>query len=76
MKNVTLTLEEDVLNWARVRAAENRISLSRFLGDFLKQEMRREDRYPLAMSAFLSRELSSLKSSEDSYPRREELYER
>lgn len=76
MKNVTLTLEEDVLNWARVRAAENRISLSRFLGDFLKQEMRREDRYHLAMSAFLSRELSSLKSSEDSYPRREELYER
>lgn len=76
MKNVTITLEEDVLNWARVRAAEKESSLSRFLGDFLKREMRKEDRYNLAMSAFFSRKLTPMKSSGDSYPRREELYER
>jgi hypothetical protein len=40
LKNVTITVEEDVLKWARKRAAEENTSVSRLLGEALKREMR------------------------------------
>ena len=76
MKNVTVTLDEDVLRWARIRAAKSETSVSRLLGDLLKQEMRREADYQIAMNDFLSRRPGPLKSEADVYPRREELYDR
>ena len=39
LKNVTVTLEEEVARWARIEAARQDTSVSRFLGDILKQRM-------------------------------------
>ena len=38
MKNVTITLEENVAKWAKVWAAKNDSSLSRMLGNDLKKK--------------------------------------
>lgn len=45
LKNVTVTLEEDALHWARRRAAEENTSVSKLLGRLLTDEMRRDGEY-------------------------------
>src|SRR5687767_6342592 len=54
MRNVTITLEERVAAWARVRAAQRDQSLSRFLSELLEQQMDRHEAYEGAMHAFLA----------------------
>lgn len=39
MRNVTVTLEEDVARWARIEAARQDTSVSRLLGSILKERM-------------------------------------
>jgi hypothetical protein len=39
LRNVTLTLEEDVAQWARIEAARQDTSVSRLLGALLKERM-------------------------------------
>ena len=39
MRNVTVTLEEDVAQWARIEAARQDSSVSRLLGAILKERM-------------------------------------
>lgn len=39
MRNVTVTLEEDVAQWARIEAARHDTSVSRLLGSLLKKRM-------------------------------------
>jgi hypothetical protein len=75
MKNVTVTLEEEVAHWVRIRAAKESQSVSRFLGDMLRRQMGEEKRYQEAMDRFLSRKPSRISNS-GVYPRREELYDR
>ncbi len=74
MKNVTITLEDDVAKWARVLAAENNTSVSKLLGNVLKKEMTQEEGYKLAMQQYLSTPPAPLKESADSYPDRDSLY--
>jgi hypothetical protein len=38
MKNVTITLDEEVARWARIRAAELETSVSRLVGQMLKEK--------------------------------------
>ncbi len=45
MKNVTITLDEDVAQWARVFAAKNNTSVSQLLGQILKEKMAQENEY-------------------------------
>jgi len=45
MKNVTITVDKKVARWARVWAAERNISVSRFIGQLLAEEMREESGY-------------------------------
>ena len=45
MKNVTITLDEEILSWARVRAAEKGTSVSKFVGQTLDRERRRSGEY-------------------------------
>ena len=40
MKNVTITLDERAVAWARVRAAESDMSLSRYVGEMIHAQMR------------------------------------
>ena len=76
MKNVTITLEEDVARWARVWAAKKGSSVSKILGETLKEKMQNERRYGRAQAAYFARPAQPLKKANQKYPNREELYER
>jgi plasmid stability protein len=76
MKNVTITLEEEVARWARVRAAEKNTSMSRLIGELLREHMKQEESYEAAMRRFLSRKPKPLKPRGRTYPSREELHDR
>jgi hypothetical protein len=54
MKNVTVTLDEDVARWARVWAARQNKSVSRLLGEMLRERMRHEEGYERAMEEDLA----------------------
>ncbi len=75
MKNVTITVDEEVLRWARVWAAQHGSSVSKMLGELLRQHMKRDKSYALAMKRDAAREPVMLKSG-GRYPSRDELYER
>ena len=75
MKNVTITLEEEVADWSRIEAAKNRVSVSRWIGNMLKERMQDEAGYRQAMNRFLSSPPQPLKN-QGRYPSREDLHER
>ena len=43
MKNVTVTMEDSVADWARMEAARRNTSVSRLVGEMLAEKMRRTD---------------------------------
>ena len=55
MKNVTITLPEDLARWVRVRAAENERSVSKWIAELLEGMRSQEDEYDVAMKRFLAR---------------------
>jgi hypothetical protein len=76
MKNVTITLKEEVARWARIKAAESNTSVSRLVGEMLREKMQEEEDYRLAMEQYLAQSSQPLKKGSQRYPRREELHER
>lgn len=76
MKNVTITLEEEVARWARIWAAKRNTSVSRLVGELLKEKMQEEEDYRLAMAQYLAQGPQVLKEAGARYPKREELHER
>jgi hypothetical protein len=76
VKNVTVTLDEDTAARARVQAAERNMSLSRYIGEVLRKELRATDDYGAAYRAWRRRKPFPLKGSPQQYPKREELYDR
>ncbi|HLH67970.1 MAG TPA: DUF6364 family protein [Candidatus Dormibacteraeota bacterium] len=75
MKNVTISLEEQVARWARVAAARQNISLSRLVSRLLEEQMRLDEEYETAKHRFLSRSARLSKAPGDRYPTREEIYD-
>jgi hypothetical protein len=49
MKNVTVTMEDSVADWARMEAARRNTSVSRLIGELLAEKMRHDDAYERAM---------------------------
>jgi hypothetical protein len=76
MKNVTITLDEEVAHWARVMAAEQNTSVSRLVGEMLREKMIDEQNYQIAMQQYLSHSPTVLKNSGEKLPTRQALYER
>ncbi len=76
MKKITITLDEEVARWARIRAAERNTSVSRLVGEMLKEKMQEEERYRQAMEGFLSQKPKVLRKPGTKLPKREELYDR
>lgn len=76
MKNLTITLREDVELWLRDKAAKDGLSVSSWVGKLLEGMKNREDEYEIAMERFLSRKPRKLKWVDDRKPSREELHER
>ena len=76
MKNITVTLDEATAAWARVYAARQNKSLSRYLGELLNRTMREAREYEDAMQRYLGKKPCRLNRGNASYPAREELHER
>lgn len=76
MKNVTITLDEEVVRWTRIRAAERDTSVSRLVGELLREKMRDESNYQTSMQNYLAQSPLVLKKKGDDYPDREELHDR
>lgn len=74
LRNVTVTLEEDVARWARVEAARQDTSVSQLLGSFLKERMALEDVYQRSMDQALARK--PFLGSKGRYLTREEAHDR
>jgi hypothetical protein len=45
LKNVTITLPEEVAHWTRRKAADEDLSVSKLIGRILEEQMRRSDEY-------------------------------
>jgi hypothetical protein len=76
MKNVTITLDENTAARARVKAAERNMSLSRYIGELLRKELRHDDAYEAAYRAWRAEKPFPLKGPPQPYPKRAELYDR
>lgn len=74
MKNVTVSMEEGVADWARIEAARRNTSVSRLVGEMLAEKMRHDDAYDRAMREAL--EFRSFGKSVGPYLSRDEIYVR
>jgi hypothetical protein len=68
---LAIALDERVAAWARARAAERGATLSRFVTDIIKDELRRSQAYQKAMRAALAEKPLGFKKP---FLKREELY--
>ena len=73
MKNVTITMDDDVAEWARLEAARRNTSVSRLVGELVAHKMRHDDAYERAMNDWLHRE-RSWKSNGRPHPKRDDIY--
>lgn len=74
LRNVTITLDQEVALWARVEAARHDTSVSQLLGNILKQRMIESDGYEKAMRRALSRK--PLLKTDGRYLSRDEIHDR
>ncbi|HEY4069372.1 MAG TPA: CopG family transcriptional regulator [Burkholderiaceae bacterium] len=71
MKNVTVTMEDSVADWARIEAAKRNTSVSRLVGEMLAEKMLHDDAYERAMKEALKFESIPF---EGRYLTRDEIY--
>jgi hypothetical protein len=74
MKNVTVTMEDTVADWARMEAARRNTSVSRLIGEMLADKMRHDDAYERAMREAL--EWRSWGKASGPFLSRDEMYDR
>jgi predicted DNA-binding ribbon-helix-helix protein len=74
LRNITITLEENVARWARLEAARRDMSVSRLLAGILKERMREQDAYEAAMRRALARK--PFLKTDRRYLSREEAHDR
>ena len=76
MKNVTITMEDEVARWVRVEAAKRDTSVSRFVGEAMRERMVDRDRYERARADFFADAPRRLRRPGQALPTREELHDR
>lgn len=76
MRNVTITLDDQTADWARIWSATHQTSVSRMLGELLAQKMRDEEQYSAAMDAYLAIQPMILSEPDTPYPSRDAAHER
>lgn len=76
MTNITITVDEETAQWARIYAARHGTSVSKIVGEMLRERMMREEDYERAMRSFFSRSAKPLSETPSRYPTRDELHER
>jgi hypothetical protein len=76
MKNITITLPDDIGRKTRVLAAEAETSVSQYLCRLVTEKIEGETKYGAAMTRFLRRGPLPLQSAPAPYPDRDSLHER
>ena len=79
MPNLTISASTDVLRRLRVEAAIHNQSVSRFVGEILREKFQQDDAYEQAMDDFFSRSPYLEPPARDdgrAWPTRAELYDR
>jgi hypothetical protein len=76
MTNVTMSLDEEVAQWARIEAARRNTSVSRLLGQMLREKMEQAQRYELAKQAYLEETRDIAFKSGSRYLTREQANDR
>ena len=76
MRNVTITLTEELALWLRVRAAEADQSVSSWLAQMIKKMKLREDEYQSAMERALAIQPRQAEWIEGHKPTRDALHDR
>lgn len=76
MRNVTITLDEETAQWARIEAARHDTSVSRWVGQLLAERRRTSLDYQRARDASLHRSGAPLIPHGSPLPSRDELHER
>lgn len=76
MRNVTITLEEEVARWARLEAARRDTSVSRLVGQMLHEKMVRDEGRRAAKERFFSIRPQILREAGHALPGRDELHDR
>jgi hypothetical protein len=74
LRNITVTVEEDVARWARLEAARQEKSVSRLLAGILKDRMEATSSYERAMRRALARKPFLM--TDGRYLSREEAHDR
>ena len=74
MKNVTITVDDAALEWARIEAARRNTSVSRLVGEMLMEKMQRTDAYQRALHDWQTKD-RLWASDGQPYPPRSTLYE-
>ena len=76
MKNITITLDEKTVAWARVHAAKHNKSVSRLVGEMLLKYMHEAREYDEAMRRWFAKKPYKFEKPGGRYPTREELHDR
>lgn len=76
MANITIKVDDEVADWARIWAAKHRSSVSRMLGKMLRERMDREQGYEAASKEWSSYEPRPLREPGEPLPSRDEIHER
>jgi len=69
MKNITISMEEELARWVRVKAAERDMSVSRYIREMLHRQMQQAEEYRRAMKKNIVRRPRDL-SGGRAYPGR------
>ena len=76
MKNVTITLPDELAHRAKVLAAERNTSVSRYVGQLLAERLEAEDGFQRAREAWKCRKPMVLNEAGARYPSRDDVHER
>jgi hypothetical protein len=74
MKNITVSLDDETAAWVRVQAAQEGLSVSRYLSGVLRERNQKLTAYERAMRRFLDKPLMSFEKTDGKYATREEMY--
>jgi len=76
MKNITITLPDEIGRKTRILAAEAETSVSQYLCRLVTEKIKGDGKYDAAMTRFLRRGPRPLQSAPAPYPDRDSLHER
>jgi hypothetical protein len=76
MKNITITLDSDTAEWIRMQAAAKNMSVSRLVGELLRDRRAHSSEYERAMRAYLSKPPYKLQGPAEPLPSRDEIHDR